>query len=161
MPTLPCVHLCPNKCDLPLYMRHFKHSYFLCCSMSSFGVSTTSPKKSSLFNIFPISAIIFIKCQNRHHMKNNIRYKGDINNNSVIIFVLIGRQKLPAMFVCLVEPPVKFLSCWLFIHFYSSFCCCCSSIISRLLYHVTGTPPWPLRHVKTSTSSELYRNYFL
>ena len=81
--TLPCVHLCPNKCTLPLSMTLFKHSRFLCCSMPSFGVSTTSPKMSSLFNV----TILFIKCRNRHHMKNNIRYKGNINNTSVIIFL--------------------------------------------------------------------------
>ena len=56
-PFLPYVHLCPNKCALLLSMTPFKHSCFLCCSMSSFGVSTTSPKKSSSFNIF-------IKCRN-------------------------------------------------------------------------------------------------
>ena len=33
-------------------------------------------------------------------------------------------------------------------------------LISRLLCHVTGTPPWLLRPVKISTSSELYPNYF-
>ena len=35
-----------------------------------------------------------------------------------------------------------------------------SSFISRLVYHVTGTPPWLLRPVKASTSSELYPDYF-
>ena len=78
--TLSCVHLCPNKCALPLSMTLFKHSRFLCCSMPSFGVpnkyalplsmtlfkdscflccpmpsfgvSTMSPKESSSFNIF-------------------------------------------------------------------------------------------------------------
>ena len=34
-------------------------------------------------------------------------------------------------------------------------------LIFRLLYHVTGTPPWLLRPVKASTSSELYPKYFL
>ena len=34
------------------------------------------------------------------------------------------------------------------------FWCCVS--ISRLLCHVTSTPPWLLRPVKVSTSSELY-----
>ena len=34
----------------------------------------------------PTSAITFIKCRNRHHMKNNIRYKVNINKTSVIIF---------------------------------------------------------------------------
>ena len=33
-------------------------------------------------------------------------------------------------------------------------------LISRLLYHVTGTPPWLLRPMKASTSSELYRDFF-
>ena len=47
-----------------------------------------------------------------------------------------------------------------FIHFYYSFCCCYSSFISRLLFHVTGTPPWLLRPVKASTSCELYPDYF-
>ena len=32
--------------------------------------------------------------------------------------------------------------------------------VSGLLLHTTGTPPWLLRPVKTSTSSELYRGYF-
>ena len=103
-------------------------------------------------------------------MKNNIRYKGNTNNTSVIIF-LIG-QKLPAMVLCLGEPPRRFLLLLLFIHFCSSFCCCSSFIfvlhfvvvvlhfISRLLFHVTGTPPWLLRPVMASTSSELYPDYF-
>ena len=33
-------------------------------------------------------------------------------------------------------------------------------LISRLLCHVTGTPPWLLKPVKVSTSSELYPDYF-
>ena len=33
-------------------------------------------------------------------------------------------------------------------------------LISRLLCHVTGTPPWLLRPVKISASSELYPSYF-
>ena len=69
---------------LPLSM--FKQSPFLCCSVPSFGVSTTSPKKSSSFNMFSTSPIIFIKCRNRDHMKNNIRYKGNTNNTSVILY---------------------------------------------------------------------------
>ena len=32
--------------------------------------------------------------------------------------------------------------------------------VSRLLFFATGTPPWLLRHVKASTSSELYPGYF-
>ena len=108
--TLSCVNLCPNKCALPMLMMFFTHSCFLCRSILSFGVSTMSPKNSLSFNMSPTSAIIFIKCRNRHHMKNNIRYKGNINNTSVIIFFfLIERQKLPAMLLCLGEPPVRFL----------------------------------------------------
>ena len=33
-------------------------------------------------------------------------------------------------------------------------------LISRLLCHVTDTPPWVLRPVKVSTSSDLYPDYF-
>ena len=33
-------------------------------------------------------------------------------------------------------------------------------LISRLLYHITGIPPWLLRPMKVSTSSELYPDYF-
>ena len=47
--------------------------------------SNNITKKSSSFYISPTSVIIF-KCRNREHMKNNIRYKGNINNTSVIIF---------------------------------------------------------------------------
>ena len=70
------------------------------------------------------------------------------------------------MVLCLGEPPVRFLCCCcsflmcIFIYQCSSFCYCCCSFISRLLYHVTNTPPWLLRPVKASTSSELYPNYF-
>ena len=42
--TLPCVHLCPNKCALPLSMTLFNSSCFLCCSMPSLGVSTNHQK---------------------------------------------------------------------------------------------------------------------
>ena len=86
--TYSCVHLLPNKYALPLLMTLFKHSRFLCCSMPSFSVSTVSRKNSSSFNIFSTSAIIFIRCLNRHQMRNNIRYKGNINSTSVIIFLI-------------------------------------------------------------------------
>ena len=36
--TFSCVHLLPNKCNLPLSMRSmrlFKHSHFLCCAVPS------------------------------------------------------------------------------------------------------------------------------
>ena len=80
--TLLCVYLCPN---LPLSMILFSSSSFLCCSVPSCGVSTTTPKSHHRL-MSPTSAIIFIKRQNRHHMKNNIRYKGNTNSTSVIIF---------------------------------------------------------------------------
>ena len=85
------------------------------------------------------------------------------------------------MVLCLGEPPRGFCDvgcccCFphrrFFIHFLSSIYCCSSFIfvlhfvvvvlhfISRLLFHVTDTPPWLLRPVKASTSSELYPGYF-
>ena len=69
-------------------MTLFNSSRFLCCSMSSFGVSTTS------FNMFSTSAMIFIKCWNQYHMKNNTRYKGNINITSVIIFLKLPAENL-------------------------------------------------------------------
>ena len=102
-------------------------------------------------------------------MKNNIRYKGNTNNTSVIIFLIGG---------C----PNKNSQGWYFAweNLQWGFCCCCSFIfvlhfvvifvlhfvvavlhfISRVLCHVTGTPPWFLRPVNASTSSELYPDYF-
>ena len=55
--TLPCVHLCPNKCALLLPMTLFNSSFFFCFSVPSFGVSTTSPKKSLSFNILQHQAL--------------------------------------------------------------------------------------------------------
>ena len=105
---LSCGHLCPN---LPLSVILFKHCRFLCYSIPSFGVSATSPKNSSSFNMSPASAIAFIKCRNRHHMKSNIRYKGNIDNTSVIIFLKLGvnSTKAPSHVTLLGEPPVRFL----------------------------------------------------
>ena len=91
-----------------MYMTSFNSFRFLCCSMPSFGVSITSLKNSLSFNMSPASAIIFIKCRNHHHMKNNIRYKGNTNNTCVIIFFKIEGQKLAAMVLCLGEPPRRF-----------------------------------------------------
>ena len=45
-------------------------------------------KNSSSLNIFPTSAIIFITCRNRNHTTNNMTYRGNINNSSVIIFLM-------------------------------------------------------------------------
>ena len=55
--TLPCVHLCPNKCALLLSMTLFNSSFFFCFSVPSFGVSTTSPKKSLSFDILQHQAL--------------------------------------------------------------------------------------------------------
>ena len=104
--TPSCVCLCPN---LPLSIAFFNSSHFLCFSMLFFGVSTISPKNSSSFNVSPTSAIIFIKSLNRHHMKNNIRYKGNTNNNSVIIFFLNRRSKTLTDVTLPGEPPGRFL----------------------------------------------------
>ena len=95
--------------------------------------------------MFSASPIIFIKCWNWYHIKNNIRYKGNINNTSVNIF-LIGGQKLPAMLLCLGEPSRRFLVVvlhfifdlyFIFVssfHFWSQFCCC-SSFVDVLHSH--------------------------
>ena len=123
------VHLSPNKCTLPFSMRPFNSSRFLYCSMPHFGVSTTSPRIFLSFNMSPTSAIIFIKCRNRYHMKNNIRYKGNINNTSVIIFfnwrtktpsgvTLLGRTPSEVFVMLLVVVhPFLFFILWLFFIF--------------------------------------------
>ena len=68
-----------------------------------------SPKNSLSFNMSPTSAIIFIKCRNCHHMKNSIRFKGNINNTSVIIFLIESQlNKTPSDGTCLGEPPGGF-----------------------------------------------------
>ena len=77
--------LCVYLYSLPLSTASFNSFRFLCCSVASFRVSTTSPKNLSSLNVSLTSTIIFIKYLNRHQMKNNIRYKGNINNTSVIV----------------------------------------------------------------------------
>ena len=92
-------------------MVDFKYSCFLCCSIPSFGVSAVPAKDST-------SAIAFIRYRNRHHMKNHIRYKCNINNTSVIIF-LIGGWLNKNFSVGTLLGRSEFLWCWLlfFIHF--------------------------------------------
>ena len=99
-------------------------------------------------------------------MKSNIRCKGNTNSTSVIIF-LIESQKLPAMVLCLGKPPGRFLLLlffisFLYLHFIFDLHCNVVVLhcISRLLFHVNGTPPWLLRPAKVSTSSELHPDYF-
>ena len=139
------------------------------------GVSTTSPKKSSSLNMSPSSVIIFIKCRNRHHMKNNIRYKGNINSTSVIIFfnwrtkipsdvTLLGRTTIE-VFVMLVVVVHSFLFFFLllfFIHFYSSFCCCSSFIaFQRHLSPFRGLSPGftPILNFQPSSSQSDLRHF--
>ena len=79
------------KLYIPKPINPFFGSFFDVSTISPgcfFDVSTISQKKSSSFNIFSTSVIIFIKCRNRHHMKNHIIYKGNINNTSIIIFLM-------------------------------------------------------------------------
>ena len=82
-------------------------------------------------------------------MKNNIRYKSNTNNASVIIF-FNRKSKLPAMVLCLGEPPGRFLLL-LFIfdlHFISLlFICRCSSFV--LLFDVIPFPSVDYRQVFT------------
>ena len=115
-------------------MTLFKYSRFLCYSMPSFGVSAISPKKSSS-NISPTSVIAFITGWNYHQMKNNIRYKGNTNKTSVIIFfnrksktpsdgTFLGRTSVEVFVV--VHFCFSFCGCSSF-HFWSSFYCCCFS----------------------------------
>ena len=108
--TFACVYLPPNKYALLLPMALYKHSHFLYWPMPSFGVSTVSPKKSSSFNMFSTSVIAFIRCLNRHQMRNNARYKGNVNNTSVIIFFCWCSVSSLALstFVCVYLPPNKY-----------------------------------------------------
>ena len=69
------------------------------------------------------------------------------------------------MVLCLGGPPRRFL---LYLHFavgvlhfiFDLHFVVVVHFISRLLCHVTGTPPWLLWPMKASTSSELYPDYF-
>ena len=100
-------------------------------------------------------------------MRNNIRYKGNVNNTSVIVslidtlddFCKLNKNfqrwyfvwdNLQEVFEMLV---VAFINC----------CFCdvgfCCFYVFGLLFHANDTPPWFLRPVKASTSSELYYGY--
>ena len=86
--TFSCVYCFLPPRTLPLLTALFKNSRFLYWSTPSFSVSTVSAKNSSSFNMFSTSVIAFIKSLNCHHMKNNVRYKGNTNNTSVIILLI-------------------------------------------------------------------------
>ena len=80
-------------------------------------------------------------------------------------FFWVYNQKLktPSDGTCLGEPLGGFVILCIFIYFHLSMIFILLlylHLISRLLCHVTSTPPWLLRPVKASTSSELYPDYF-
>ena len=85
-------------------------------------------------------------------MKNNIRYKGNTNNTSVIIFFNRGptQQKLRAMILCLGEPPGRFfvvaVHSFLFFILLLFFISFPGYFTMSLALH-----PWHLKLVKTST----------
>ena len=146
-----------------------------------FWCITSIPKK--VINIFSTSAIIFITCLNRHHTRNNIRYKGNINNTSVIIFFnkqlsyflmafcvdqvyFLGDfrklNKTPSNGTCLGEPPGGFCdfdcSCfWPHWRFFISW-----------LFNVIPHPSVSYRHIFTpilyfqpsSSQSDLWHFHF-
>ena len=93
-------------------------------------INNISKKSSS--NISPISVIAFVKSWTLHHMKNNIRYNGNANNTSVIIFLKSKVKKSQRWYFAWENLQGSFL---LFIHFcssfhfWSSFCCCSSFIV--------------------------------
>ena len=97
--------------------------------------------------------------------QETIRWKGNINNTSVIIFNRhlshfslfyvpkrltwwqFSWENLQEIFVMLVVVAVvAFVT--------GGFC------VSRILFLASGTPPWLLRPMKASTSSKLYSGYF-
>ena len=132
--TFSSIHCFLPSSTLPLLSAPFKHSRFLCCPMPYFGVSTVSPKKSSSFNMFSTSLIAFIKRLNRHHIRNNVRYKCNINNTSVIIFFKWKVKNSQRWYFAWENLPGGFCSFHLYLDFIfdldfiflSSFCCCSS-----------------------------------
>ena len=104
-----------------------------------FCVSAVSRRKSSSFNIFSTSVIAFIKCRNRHQMKNNMRYKGSIIKASIIIFLkwYFAWENLWGGFWDVV---VTFN-----LHFVavSSFCCCSSYFVFLHLHFLLDVIPLP------------------
>ena len=101
--TLLCVHLCPN---LPLSMTLFNCSRFLCCSILSSGISTTS------FHTPSTLAIIFIKCRNQYQMKSDVTLLGR-TSSEVFVMLLFFIFNVPFSFV------LPFC-CGVFIHIFFS-----------------------------------------
>ena len=121
-------------------------------------------KKWSSFSILSTSAIIFITFQNCHHMTNHMRYKGNINNTSVIIFLMGSFLNLVIFlwlfpstkftswmsFVNSRKPPAmvtsrRFLWCWLLLLLFSSLDV---FTFPDFFFHATGTPPLLLKPLK-------------
>ena len=126
-----------------------------------FCVSAVSRRKSSSFNIFSTSVIAFIKCRNRHHMKNNMRYKGSIIKASIIMFLKSKVKKFLAMVLCLGEPLGRFL--WCCCHFWSSFCCCIFILLLFFIFRFSSFTFSSRRHPSPfrGQSPDFYTHFIL
>ena len=100
--------------------------------------------------MFSTSSIAFIKCRNRHHIKNHFYDR----RLSLPFYVTeenfqcwyFAWENLQEVFVTLVVVIVVYLTGGFY--------------VSGLLFLASVTPPWLLRPAKDSTSSELYPAYF-
>ena len=77
-------------CDLKRHVHDVSFLFLFFLSSSAIFVynsqSTLNLRGFVEGIMFLVLAIAFIKCLNRNHMRNNIKYKGNINNNIVIFF---------------------------------------------------------------------------
>ena len=110
----------------------------LSLALSTLQCVHSYPNKCDL----PLS-LTLIWHSNRHHMKNNIRFKGNINNASVIIFLIgsqLNKNSQPCYFAwknlqwgfCDVGCSCSFILLLFFIHF-------CSSFVAVLHFHCFST----------------------
>ena len=95
-----------------------------------------------------------------------------MNNHKIITIIISNNQKQSKTLsngTCLREPPEVFVVLFIFdvVYFHLSsfvnvfhFVGVVSSFDFQATLHVTGTPPWLLRPVKVSNSSELSLDYF-
>ena len=88
-----------------------------------YRVSTVSAKNSSSFNIFSAPAIVFITCQNCHHMKNNMPYKGNVvlDGLSVLNHLISTKCKKVQLSLVVVEGSGRQILQRLFIFFIDMF----------------------------------------
>ena len=121
-------------------MTLFNSSRFLCWSMPSIGVTTTSPKNSLSFNMSPTSAIIFIKCQNGYQMKIIFLIRED-NNSQRCYFAW---ENLRGGF-CDVGCCCSLFIVVAVLHSFLFFICRCSSFTFAFWHH-----PSPFRGLSTS-----------